>query len=191
MACRENGGVDREARARGRTVALEPSPSLPHGALLEIIGPNPAHKGFRPIKEIRKGYETPTSFFWHLGATDFARFCEIAKSASAPVERIEHIDDDTLYGRRAHTRGVVGPGFQSPRPCVIQWESRTDYPGLTAEPQFQIVDFAIFSPRAAELNRLLADFGLSLRTSNGPERLSIRLETPNGELTLSGPGVIF
>ena len=164
---------------------------LPHGALLEIIGPNPAHKGFHPVKEMPKGYETPTPFFWHLRTTDFDKFCQTAKSSGAPVERIEHIEDDTPYGRRAYTRGVVGPGFRSTRPCVIQWESRPDHPVLKAEPQCKVVDFALSSPRAADLNRLLADLGLSLRASNGPERLSIRLNTPQGELALVGAGVVF
>lgn len=164
---------------------------LPHGALLEVVGPNPAHRGFHPFKELLKRYQTPTPFFWHLGTTDFARFCETAKSAGARVERIEHVEEDTRHGRLAYTRGVVGPGFRSTRPCVIHWECRPDYPGLETPPQCQVVDFALSSPRAAGLNRLLAELGPSLRASNGPESLSIRLETPQGELALSGTGVTF
>ena len=128
---------------------------LPHGALLEVIGPNPAHKGFHPVKELLEGYETPTPLFWHLGTTDFARFCKVAKSAGAPVERVErveHIADDTPHGRRAYTRGVVGPGFRSTRPCVIQWRCRPDRPELKAEPQCEVVDFTLSSPRAADLH---------------------------------------
>ena len=164
---------------------------LPHGALLEVIGPNPAHRGFHPIKELLKRYETPTPFFWHLGTTDFAKFCAVAKSAGARVERVERIEQDTRYGRLAYTRGVVGPGFRSTRPCVIHWECRPDYPELKTRPQCQVVDFALASPRAAELNCLLAELGLGLRASDGLERLSIRLKTPRGELALAGAGVVF
>ncbi len=183
-----------------QVIALEPEDGqwywshamkLRDGASLEIIGPNPTHRGFHPIKETLRNFRTPSPFFWHLGTDDFDGFCAVAKSVGAPVERIEHLDHDSSFGRRRYTRGIVGPGFRSTRPCVISWKERPDRPEFKAPAECDIADFSLTSPRFASLNRLFEALELRLRAKPGPEAITLKLSTPKGEVTLSAPGVVF
>lgn len=164
---------------------------LPDGAMLEVLGPNPAYRGFHPLKAVLTRYRTPAPVFWHLGTSDFDRLCAVARAAGSPVERIERLDNDSPHGRRAYTRGIVGPGFRTTRACMIQWIERPDRPEFRRTPRCRAVDFSLTSPKAAELNRTFEAFGLNLRARRGPERLSIRLDTPNGEMEFAGPGLVF
>ena len=188
------------SRTGARVVMTEPEEGqwywsavlpLPDGAMLEVLGPNPAHRGFHLLKAILGEYETPAPVFWHLATGDFDRFRAVAKAAGSPVERVERLDNDSPHGRRTYTRGIVGPGFRTTRPCVIQWIARPDRPGFRGEPECRVVDFSLTSPKAADLNRTFEAFALELRATEGPECLSIRLDTPNGEIGFSGPGLVL
>ncbi|MEM7024195.1 MAG: VOC family protein [Pseudomonadota bacterium] len=164
---------------------------LPHGGALEIIGPNPAHRGFHPVKQMLRSYAEPTPFFWHLGAADFGAVCQAAKAAGGPVERIEHIDDETPSGRRVYSRGIIGPGFRSSRPCIVHWRQRPDRPEMRAAPQCEVVGFELTSPKAAATNKVLEALGVRLRVKPGAEHMRIRLKTPNGDVELDGDGTSF
>ena len=164
---------------------------LPDGAALEVIGPNPAHTGFHPIKQMLRQLDTPTPLFWHLGTKDFDGLCRTVKTAGAKVERMEHLDTDTAYGRRTYTRGIVGPGFRSTRPCVISWVNRPKGSAMDVPSQCEVLDFRLTSPRAPDLNRLFQTLDLNMRAVDGPECITIRLKTPKGDLTLSGAGPAF
>lgn len=164
---------------------------LPDGAALEIIGPNPMHRGFHPIKETLRKFKTPSPFFWHLGTSDFDTFCKVARTAGAPVERIEHLDSVTSFGHVRYSRGVVGPGFRSTRPCVISWKERPDRPDFHVTPECEVLDFTLTSPKFQSLNRLFEALRIETRAKDGPEAITIRLKTPKGEVTLSSPGVVF
>ena len=164
---------------------------LPDGAMLEVLGPNPAYRRFHIFKEILKKYETPAPIFWYIGTRDFDQLCLVAKAAGSPVERTERLDYEGPHGRCAYTRGVVGPGFRTTRPCVVQWIERPNLTEIHAQPPCRVVDFSLTSPRASGLNRTLEAFGLDLRATEGPECLSIRLFTPKGEISFSGSGLVL
>ncbi len=163
---------------------------LANGASIEIIGPNPAYQGFHPFKELFKRYNTPAVLFWHLGTSDFDRLAVIAKAAGAPMERIEHLDSDTPFGRRLYSRAILGPGFMSARPCVIQWKERPQRPGMDA-PVCAATRFAVQCSDPEPLNRVFDALGLDLRVTRGPHRVEVDLDTPNGLVTLSGEGLTF
>lgn len=165
--------------------------TLPDGASLEIIGPNPAHPGFHPFKELLLTFKTPSPLFWHLGTENFDRFCKISKNAGAPVERIEHLDNESYYGRRTYSRGIVGPGFRSTRPCVISWVTHPKPAQAEGPAECEVTDFVLTSPKHEDLNRLFEALELSLRAKDGTEAITLRLATPKGDITLTSPGVVF
>ncbi|MEM9247847.1 MAG: VOC family protein [Pseudomonadota bacterium] len=196
----EAGAAWLHARTGAAVFATEPEEGqwywsavmpLPDGASLEVIGPNPAHRGFHPIKEHLLSLETPSLLFWHLGTDHFDSFCNVAAQVGAPVERIEHLDTESPYGRRVYTRGIVGPGFRSTRPCVICWKTRPRPPGAEGPAQCAVTGFALTSPKYSALNRLLDALDLPMRAKEGPEAIALQLTTPKGAVTLSSPGIVF
>ncbi|MEM1314712.1 MAG: VOC family protein [Pseudomonadota bacterium] len=160
---------------------------LPGGALVEMLGPNPAHRGFQPMKALLADYTTPSPLFWHIGTRDFDALSRRVAELGAPMERVERIDAPGKDGPRAHVRGILGPGFRSARPCAIQWIDRID----RGEAVCSVKGFALRTPRPGPLNAVFEGLGLTLRAEEGPERLTLELETPKGEVVLSGPGVAF
>lgn len=189
-----------EAATGAKVNALEPedgqwywshSIDLLGGASLEIIGPNPSYRGFHPMKEILRGYKTPAPLFWHLRAVDFDLFCKMALLSGNPIERVEHVCADTKYGRRRYSRGIVGPGFRSTRPCVIFWQERPDRSARNAQAECQVVNFTLTSPKAESLNAFFESVQVDLKATTGPETITLTLDTPKGELSLSAPGVVF
>ena len=127
--------------------------SLPDGAMLEVLGPNPAYRQFHVFKEILKKYETPAPIFWYIGTRDFDQLCLVAKAAGSPVERIERLDYEGPQGRCAYTRGVVGPGFRTTRPCVVQWTERPNLPEIHAQPPCRVVDFLTYLAKSVRFEQ--------------------------------------
>ncbi|GAB5470694.1 MAG: hypothetical protein Kilf2KO_37240 [Rhodospirillales bacterium] len=164
---------------------------LRDGAMIEMLGPNPDHRSFHPLKAVLHRYATPKPIFWHLATGDFERLCKVAGEAGAPVERIEQRDSDTPYGRRRYRRGVLGPGFRTARPCVIQWEARPDYPVFLQPPCCAATRFEISCPDPEGLNRVFEALGLQLRADKGRQRLAVGLHTPKGMIVLQGEGLVF
>lgn len=180
-------------------VVTEPEPGewywsaalpLQHGAMLEMLGPNPDHRGFHPLKATLSRYTTPEPLFWHLATADFDRFLAQAAKLGAPVERIEHLDNDSPNGRRTYSRGILGPGFRTVRPCVIEWKARPDRPGMS-DPVCRATRFELRTPDAAKLNTIFEGLDLSLRAEQGPQFIALQLDTLKGEVTFEGQGVVF
>lgn len=163
---------------------------LPDGAMIEMLGPNPDHSGFHALKSVLPRYAVPEPIFWHIGTTNFSRLCQVAGAAGAPVERIEHLDSDSPRGRRRYSRGILGPGFRTVRPCVIQWAERPNRPELS-NPICTVTRFALQCPDPASLNRVFESLGLTVRATAGEQRLTLELETPEGAIAFDGPGLVF
>lgn len=163
---------------------------LGDGAMLEILGPNPAHRGFHPFKTLLAALDPPELIFWHLGTEDFDAFCAAAAAAGAPVERIEEISSEGRHGRRAYRRGVVRPGFRSVRPCVIEWTARPIHPEMS-NPTCAARRFAVHDPAPEKLNHLFEALGLDLRATAGPQKMSLELDSPKGPVHLNGGTLRF
>lgn len=96
------------------------------GVLLEIIGPNPNHNGFHPIKQVLKNYKQPNLMFWYISVKDFDAFENFAKKKKIPLETIQTMDYYRNGKHISYKRSTIGPGFLSDRPNIIQWISRQD-----------------------------------------------------------------
>lgn len=164
---------------------------LPVGedAFIEVIGPNPAWTRFQPLGTLLCDYDRLRPLFWFVGTENFQEFVATSKDAGHPVERIEHINQADDPGRSRYSRGIVGPGFLSQRPCVIQWSRRPDLRGL--EVRCTLSGFALRHPRHGRLNALFARLGIPVEVAPGGPGMSVTLDTPNGPVHFSDPGHSF
>ncbi|MEM9730463.1 MAG: VOC family protein, partial [Myxococcota bacterium] len=191
--------VARMAELTGVTAELrDPEPdqyywsaTIPLGQsrFLEILGPNPEFRGFNPFIETVRQFDGLRPVFWYVGTRDFEAFRVASKRAGAPVERIETVTLDRDGERFDYTRGILGPGFKSARPCVIEWRERP--PSVTADSQLRLTALRLADPDAASLRETFAALGIEQTVEQGPASLAVDLETPEGPITFEGPGLEF
>ncbi len=167
------------------------SGALPVGddSFVELLGPNPAFKGFNPINQIISTFEEPQLLFWYVATDDFDAFSKRAEMAGAPLERVETIDYERDGKRVDYTRGILGPGFESQRACVIEWRNRLDHGDV--DRCTKISGFKLAHPKAATMNAVYRQLGIETVVETGPSAMSLTLEGPNGTLEISNPGQSF
>ncbi|MEO9598909.1 VOC family protein [Parasphingorhabdus sp.] len=190
-------GVNAVARRLGyKPILQDPVPgqfywsgTLPLGAgrFLEILGPNPIYKGFNPFIEIVKKLEQPTPLFWYIATHDFTAFTAAAKEAGARIQQVESAAHTTDGVPVDYTRAMIGPGFLSVCPNVIQWRSR--YEGLHDDAGPSFLGLTLTHPEASRLNRLFKSLGIEQHVKEGPHQIAIKLGTPKGEVEFSGAGL--
>ncbi|MEM6476796.1 MAG: VOC family protein [Pseudomonadota bacterium] len=160
---------------------------LGSGKFLEILGPNPAFRKFNPFIEMVKRLDQPRPIFWYVATDDFAAFQTAAKAAGAPVERVQTVRHEKQGVLTDYTRGIIGPGFLSVSPNVIQWRSRNsnfdDSEGLT------FLGLELSHPEADRLNTAFTTLGIDQKVHTGPHRMALRLGTPKGEVEFAGEGM--
>lgn len=188
--------IARETGAQPYSTDPEPGQWYWSGALalgddgfLEILGPNPDHDGFNPIKQIISGYEEPRLLFWYVATDDFDRFTTRMEDAGAPMERIETVDFERDGVRSHYKRGVMGPGFVTQRPCVIEWRQRHDRPDV--DRRCRLESFALRHPEAETMNRVFEQVGIDQVVEEGPSWISLTLSTPNGPVVYENEGESF
>ncbi len=188
--------LQKKTGAQPFTTEAEPgqwywSGGLPLGedSFLEVLGPNPAHRGFHPLKQLILGFDEPQLLFWYVATDDFDALAGRANAAGVPIERVETIDFERHGARVAYKRGIVGPGFLSERPCVIEWRHRAQRDH--ADHSVRLSGFELSHPLADEMNAVHQVLGIDIAVLRGPSWLSLVLDTPNGIVTLANPGQSF
>lgn len=155
-------------------------------SLLEIIGPNPDHRGLHPLKAIMRGLKEPRLLFWYVATDDFDGFREKAEAAGAPLARemsVGSLDSDSSH---VYTRAMIGSGFVSQRPSVIAWQR---LPGPTDPGQIcPLQTFELSCPDPAPLRQLFSDLGIDQPIDEGPSRIAMTLDTPKGPVTFADEG---
>ncbi len=165
--------------------ALSAALPLVHGGVVEILAPNPDHKGFVPMKPRLAALTLPELVLWHIETTDFEWFADIVSAVDTPIERAREVNDENEWGRRRGRVGILGPGFRGPRPCVAHWTDNT-YRQNLGEPVCTATRFAVTDREAPPLNRLFDAIGLRLRAQPGPPSMMLDLDTPRGPVRLEG-----
>ena len=160
--------------------------SLGEGRFLEILGPNPEYRGFNPLIETVRRFDSIRPVFWYVGTDDFEAFSNASKKAGAPVEKVRRVTYESASVTFDYTSGIVGPGFRSARPCVIQWRKRPPYVG--DEEVLKLRALRLFDPKADRLRRLFDTLGIDQQVDVGPAMIAVDLDTPNGPVTFEGPG---
>jgi len=165
---------------RSASLALGPDSAM------EIIGPNPDHRGLHPLKAVLNSLHDPQLLFWYVATEDFAGLKEKIETAGFSIKREETIGSMETDDERVYTRGMIGPGFISQRPSIIQWHRRPDY--SEDDIACRLVSFSLSHPRPHALNRLFERAGIDLQAKQGENRIAIGLETPKGLVTFSSRG---
>ena len=163
--------------------------SLGAGRFLEILGPNPDYRGFNPLIETVRRFDRVRPVFWYVGTDDFEAFSEASKKAGAPVEKVQRVKYEGASVKYDYTNGIVGPGFRSARPCVIQWRERPSYVG--EEEMLKLRALRLSDPNAERLGKLFDSLGIDQQVDTGPATIAVDLDTPNGPVTFEGPGFSF
>ncbi|MEL6172414.1 MAG: VOC family protein [Pseudomonadota bacterium] len=194
----EKGAADLERLTGAKVYLLPPEPGqwyrsaglrLGEDCALEILGPNPAWTKFHPLHRLVSRLEQPEILFWYVSTDDFDGMIKTAKAAGAPMERIERINQEDNPALSRYDRGVLGPGFVSQRPCVIEWKRRNL--SNTDEPVCSLKAFELSHPKPEPFNALFQALGISISVASGRSQLTAKLATPNGEVLLKGNGLSF
>lgn len=160
--------------------------AIAEDSFLEVIGPNPDHRGFHPFKSAMAGLKQPTLMFWYVATDDFDVFARRVAAAGARLDHVVTVDAATSANKSDYTRAVIGPGFLAQRPSVIEWRKRSA--ARPAEAQCRLTDFFLSLPEPDELNALFAALGINVAVARGPSRIGIALDTPKGEVVIEDEG---
>jgi hypothetical protein len=164
---------------------------LGENVILEIIAPNPNHKGYHPIKQVLKSYSKPNLFFWYLGVKNFDEFEKFAKKEGIKIERIEKVEYVRNSIPISYQRATVGPGFFSERPNIIEWKARED---RSKEKQgCRLLSFWIESSEPELTRELFQKLKIDIQVfdGKGKSKLFLKIDTPKGEIILSGDSESF
>ncbi|MEM6266271.1 MAG: VOC family protein, partial [Pseudomonadota bacterium] len=161
---------------------------LGHGRFLEILGPNPDWQGSHPMIDVIRHFDEPQPLFWYVATQSIAEFASSANALGAPLEMQQTFHHEREGVSVSYTNAVIGPGFRSTRPCVIEWHSRSEW--MDDAPQVTLDRFELVSPIASQLNTLFRELGIRQEVKEGPEAMTLVLGTPKGEVEFSAPGFV-
>ena len=163
--------------------------AIGESSFLEIIGPNPNYKKFQPFAALMKTLSDPQLLFWYIAVDDFEAFQTLARKTKAKLERVEAVNVEGGEAAQAsYWRGLIGPGFLSERPNVIQWLKRPNRESQKA-PECKLTDFRLANPEAAAINVVFAKLGIDVPVSKGASSIGITIDTPNGPWTIENEGI--
>lgn len=164
--------------------------NLGNGTFLEIIGPNPNYSGFHPFKQILKELTEPQLVFWYLGTNNFKNTQSVIHANGFKLERYSHISKEIKGEKLDYEIAIIGKGFYSEQPCLIQW-NEVPKQHYQQKEVCSIASFHIRCQQAKKLNTLFASLGMSFCVEQGNNQLSLTLNTPKGLVELHGGGIQF
>ena len=163
--------------------------SIGEVSYLEIIGPNPEWTKFQPFNALLKSLKEPQLLFWFIAVMDFKKFQATARENKVKLQQIEAINIDARDDKNAsYWRGVIGPGFMTERPNVIEWVRRPQRETNTPA-QCRLKGFRLANPDADQINSVFQSLGIELSAANGPSKIGITLETPRGDWVIENAGL--
>lgn len=165
--------------------------AIGENSFLEIIGPNPNYKKFQPFGALLKTLPEPQLLFWYVAVEDFAAFQALARQSKAKLERVEAVNIEGGEAAQAsYWRGLIGPGFLSERPNVIQWLKRPNRESPEA-PVCKLTDFRLSNPQADEINAAFEKLGIEAPVTIGASSIGVTIETPKGPWSIENEGVCW
>lgn len=158
---------------------------------LEILGPNPDHKGIHPLKSLLQASKEPTLWFWYIRTDDFE---ELQKKVEAQGRRIEQktkmeMDETRSDEVAPYIRGSIGPGFDPVYPNIIQWLAKPKMDVVGKMDLHPLQDFVVRAPASEIAGKKTFFEAIGVppevlkESSNGKYYLSLTLETPKGPIT--------
>ena len=161
--------------------------SIGEDSFLEVIGPNPDHRGVHPLKSFMAGLTAPTLLFWYLATDDFAACRRRVEALGETLKMVVTVSEDESVDGADYTRGAIGSGFSSQRPGLIEWRRHSLDHG--SDQGCRLTEIKLCHPQPEAVNALFEGLGVDLVVETGDSLISITLQTPKGDVTLSNPGV--
>lgn len=157
---------------------------------LEILGPNPKHKGIHPLKSLLKRFSEPTLWFWYVSTDDFSGLELAIRDSGRCIERKMEAEAAKETGP-AFVGASIGPGFWPVYPNIIQWKGDMKAHILKDLPIVPIQTFSVIvggSQQITTAKKFFERVGIDvdcLHASNDEKSyLSLTLETPDkGQVT--------
>ena len=158
-------------------------------SFLEVVGPNPEWLKFHPIKELFKSLPEPQILFWYVSVSGFEAYQQTVKAAGGSIKNIQKVNlDRNAPGDARFISGFAGSGLVTQRPNIIQWLGRPA--GFEdASLECSLTDFHIESPQAHKINKIIDRMGVDIQVEQGPSKICITLDTPQGALTIENEGI--
>lgn len=155
-------------------------------SFLEIIGPNPDHRGIQPFKSYLAGLKQPRLLFWYIATDNFEAMKTKIEAAGEKVKMVVVVDPDRSANGSDYTRASIGAGFVSQRPGLIEWRKRS----VESRPEAtcRMTDFRLQHPQPGAFNPFFKSIGVDLAVAEGPSLIGITLETPKGEVVIQNEG---
>lgn len=174
---------------------LSAAVNLGNGCFLEIIGPNPNHTGFNPFKQILKALPEPRLMFWYIGTHDFGTAKSVINQNGFKLERYNHIKKTKGDQVIDYQIAIIGKGFYSEQPNLIQWNQVPDKVYNNGD-ACHITDFKINFKNANALKALFEKLGIPQSETqhiqaSDKNTMSLTLDTPKGLVTFTGGGEEF
>ncbi len=180
-------------RTGAAPLLVDPEPSqwyqsatLPLGgdSFLEVIGPNPSSRRPHPLRTLLAGFDEPRLLFWYVATDDLDAFSARAADGGHLLTRVECVDGGE--GHNKYRRAVIGKGFVSQRPSVIEWQRRVEREDL--DHRCRLTGFDLWHPEPGPMNDLLQHIGASIQVTTGESRIELVVDSPAGEVRLESPG---
>ena len=156
-------------------------------SFLEVIGPNPDHKGVHPFKSFMAGLKEPAVMFWYIATDGFDAFVRRVELAGETLSNIVTVDPETSANDSDYTRAGIGKRFETQRPNVIEWRKRSVE--QSTDIQCRMTGFSLSHPKPDALNGLFEALSIDAVVKKGPSRIGLTLQRPKGEVTLANAGV--
>jgi len=193
--------ADFEKRTGVKPDIHPPDPNLPfqnayvrlndEGTFLEILGPNPSHRGVNPLKSLLRSMKEPTLWFWYVATDDFGQLKEKILKAGRCLENIYTQEDEGTVSlpKPTYVGAQIGPGFDPVLPNIIQWKKQRSM--TENSPICKVVDFTVSSTTYESDLDFLKQIGVSsaddiLEASKDDQRaISLTIDTPKGSVTFA------
>jgi len=192
--------ADFEKRTGVKPDIHPPDPNLPfqnasvrlndEGTFLEILGPNPRHRGVNPLKSLLRSMKEPTLWFWYVGTDDFEQLKENILRAGRSLENVVAQEDEGTISlpKSTYVGANIGPGFDPVLPSIIQWKKRS----MTENSLIcKVVDFSVSSTTYESDLDFLNQIGVSSAddileaSKDGRRAISLTIDTPKGSVTFA------
>lgn len=161
---------------------------LGNGTFLEVIGPNPHHTGFHPFKQLLSELAEPQLVFWYLSTNQFRNAKSVIHENGFKLQRHSRIRKKLNDESLDYEIAMIGRGFYSEQPNLIQWHQVPKHHYHTHE-ECSIASFHVRCQQAHKLNALFSALGMTFFAEQGENHMQLTLDTPNGLVELHGGGI--
>lgn len=157
-------------------------------SFLEILGPNPSHSGFHPLKSLLRSMPPNelTLWFWYVGTDNFEKFeAKVVKAGRCIENKVAQDDPGTSGEHSTYLRGMIGPGFDPVYPNAIQWKTP---PTIEAKdvPMCPMLDFKVIAADKSAVAEFFQQVGISTshlqQSEDGKSYLALTIQAPKGDI---------